>query len=326
MSLFLGDLRIKAAMQLGIDDIIKNPWLLSDVLGDTVSNEYMRKFYGKQIESCQQWLANNRINVVMDQREDKVEHPSIIIRMGESDEKPEMKHMGDLSTEKVHLTPNFVNKPIPFVVKPTLGTYNSGNGIFTFRDTVDLTTTVEGQVLVDPATGNGYEIQGVLNSTQLQLLTNLTFTAQKYGVLPQYQYYDTRVGHTFMKEVYTIECNGMDQQTLLWLHSIAVYSLLRYRQPLLEADGFAESVISSGPMYENPKFSDAGQVIWARDIKITGQVENRWYMQPHRVIEDVAFTKGLKILSNITDTFEDLSKVNWSTLADIAHAGDSSDE
>jgi hypothetical protein len=325
MSIFLGDIRIRAAMQLGIEDVLKNPWLISDILGDTIGNEYLKKFYGKQIESCTQWLQNNRINVVMDQREDKVEHPSIIVRVGESDEKIDLKHMGDLSSEKVQLIPNFVNKPIPFVVKPAIGTYNAGNGIFTFRDTVDLTTTVKGQILVDPATGNGYVIQGVLTATTLQLLPNLVFTAQKYGVLPEYQYYETRVGHTFMKETYTIECNAMDQQTLLWLHSIAIYSLLRYRQPLLEADGFAESVISSSGMYENPKFSDGGQVIWSREIKIVGQVENRWWMQPHRVIEDVAFTKGLKILSNITDTFEDITKVNWSTLRDIAYADEPSD-
>jgi hypothetical protein len=134
-----------------------------------------------------------------------------------------------------------------------------------------------------------------------------------------------------MDETYTIGCHGNDQQTNLWLHSIAVYSLLRYRQTLLEADGFAQSMITSGPMYPNPNYSDAGQVIWTRDIKLNGQVENRWYMQPHRIIENVAlgteggvtgvddaYIGGVRILSNITDTFEDLRTVNWSTLQDIA--------
>ena len=81
-----------------------------------------------------------------------------------------------------------------------------------------------------------------------------------------------------MQEPYKITCNAMDQNTLLWLHSIVVYSLLRYRQVLLEKDGYAESIISSSKMYPNPDYSDAGQVIWSREINLTGQVENRWLM------------------------------------------------
>ena len=128
-----------------------------------------------------------------------------------------------------------------------------------------------------------------------------------------------------MQEPYKIVCNAMDQQTILWLHSIAVYSLLRYRQVLLEKDGYAESLISSSGMYANPDYSDSGQVIWSRDIDITGQVENRWYMQPHRIVENSVFghgegyTGGIKIISNITDKFEDLNEVTWSTLRDIAY-------
>ena len=155
MSLFLGDLRIKAAITLGIEDMIKNPWLLDDVLGDTVANEYMRRFYGSQIESCKQWLANNRINILLSERDDKMEFPSVVIELGTSNEKESMKHMGDLSTEYVTLYPNNINKPIPYIVRPTAGSYDPTSGTFTFASPVNLTTVVPGQVLVDPSTGNG---------------------------------------------------------------------------------------------------------------------------------------------------------------------------
>lgn len=328
MSLFLGDLRIKAALTLGLEDLSKNPWLLDDVLGDTVANEYMRRFYGSQIDSCKQWLANNRINILLSERDDKMEFPSITIELGTSNEKSDMKHMGDLSTQSMKLIPNDINKPIPYVVKPTAGTYDSGTGIFTFGSAVNLNAVSTGMVLVDPATGNGYVIQSVTVANQVNLLTGLTINAAVYAIIPQYQFYETKIGHVFMQEPYKIVCNAMDQQTLLWLHSIAVYSLLRYRQTLLEKDGFAESAISSSKMYANPDYSDAGQVIWSRDINLTGQVENRWYMQPHRIIENVAYGNangyegGIKIISNITDTFEDLNTVNWSTLQAIADQGD----
>ena len=51
-------------------------------------------------------------------------------------------------------------------------------------------------------------------------------------------------------------------------------------------------------------------------------------MQPHRIIENIGlgngdgFTGGIKIISNITDTFEDLTTVNWSALQAIAEQGD----
>lgn len=316
MSLFLGDIRIKTALELGFEDIAKNPWLLDDILGDTIGNQYLRERYASQIESCKQWLANNRINFFMSARDDKMEFPSIVIEMGTSNEKEDMKHMGDLSTETVKLLPNNINKPIPYVIKPLSGSYNPTSGAFTFDAPVELKTVSSGMILVEPKTGTGYEIQSVTAANQVNLLLNLSLPAGNYGVIPQYQFYETKIGHTFMQEPYTITCNAMDQQTALWLHSIAIYSLLRYRQALLEKDGYAESLISSSKLYPNQDFSDAGQVIWSRDILITGQVENRWYMQPHRIIENTLFAPGgIKIISNITDTFEDLSTVNWATIA-----------
>jgi hypothetical protein len=329
VSLFLGDIRIKTMLELGLEDISKNPWLLDDILGDTLSNQYLRERYSSQIASCKQWLANNRINIFLSaQQADKQEFPSIDIDLGTSNEKPEMKHMGDLSVEYARFYPNNINKPIPFVLKPSSGSYNPMSGVFTFSSSVNLSNVSPGMVLVDPTTGNGYVIQSITVANQVNLLKDLTINATAYGIIPEYQYYESKIGHTFMQEPYKITCNAMDQQTLLWLHSIAVYSLLRYRQVLLEKDGYAESLISSSPIYANQDYSDAGQVIWSRDINLTGQVENRWIMQPHRIIENIAlgqgegYTGGVRIISNLTDTGEDLTTVNWSTLAAIAEAGD----
>lgn len=322
MSLFLGDIRLTTMLQLGLEDIKKNPWLLDDILGDTISNPYLRERYGSQIESCKQWLANNRINILLSDRDDKMEFPSIVIELGTSNEKSEMKHMADLSTETVKLIPNNINKPIPYITKPAAGSYNSVSGAFSFNDPIELITVSPGMILIDPITGTGYVIQSITMANQVNLLTGLTLNAPAYGIIPQYQYYEAKIGHTFMQEPYKITCNAMDQQTLLWLHSIAVYSLLRYRQALLEKDGYAESLISSSKMYPNPDYSDAGQVIWSRDINITGQVENRWYMQPHRIVENTllgqgeGFTGGIKIISNLDDK-EDLSTVNWSAIQDF---------
>ena len=315
MSLFLGDQRLKACIQLGLEDIQKNLWILNDILGDSVANPYLQKLYGTQIESCKQWLANNRINIFMSARDDKVEFPCITIELGNSSEKSEMKHMADLSTETIQLMPTDINRPIPYVIKPISGSYEPISGSFTFGSAVDLTIVAPGMILVDPATGNGYVINDINTTTQIQLSTGLSLSAPTYGIVPKYQYFETRISHTFMQEIYTISCHCNDQQTLLWLHSIVTYSLLRYRQSLLEEGGFAESMIKSSGMYPNSTFSDAGQVVWSRDITIEGQVENSWYGQPHRVIENTDYIGPIKIISNL-DSTEDPSNVNWVTIAE----------
>lgn len=324
--LFLGDIRIKTMLELGLEDISKNDWLLDDILGDTVANHYLRERYASQIPSCKQWLQNNRINILLSARDDKMEFPSITIELGTSNEKPDMKHMGDLSVETVKLIPQNINKPIPYVLKPVQGSYNSSTGAFTFGSDVNISAVSPGMILVNPTNGNGYVIQSITVKNSVNLLAGLSIETGSYGIIPQYQYYESKIGHTFMQEPYKVTCNANDQQTLLWLHSIAVYSLLRYRQVLLEKDGYAESMISSSPMYPNPDYSDAGQVIWSRDINITGQVENRWIMQPHRIVENIAlgqgdgFTGGIKIISNLNDTGEDLNTVNWSTIQDYVES------
>jgi hypothetical protein len=324
MPIFQADIRLKTMIELGLEDIRKNEWLLNDILADTVSNQYLRERYGSQIESCKQWLSNNRINIFLsEQQADKQEFPSIDIELGSSNEKSEMKHMGDLSVETIDLLPNNINRPIAYLIKPVPGSYNSTTGAFTFSSNVDLAGIVPGQIVVNPSTGTGYVIQSVTMANQVNLLTGLSLGSGIYGIIPEHQYYKARIGHTFMQEMYRVTCNANDTQTLLWLHSITVYSLLRYREVLLERDGYAESMISSGKIYANPDYSDAGQVIWSRDIDITGQVENRWYMQPHRIIEDTQFPPGgIKIISNITDTSENLETVNWSTIEDTADEGD----
>lgn len=314
MSFFLGDIRIRAALQLGLEDISKNDWLLNDILGDTISNPYLAKLYGSQIDSCKQWLANNRINIFLSERKDGVEFPAVTIEILPSHEKMEMRHLGDLSYENNQLSPNEINRPINYVVQPNSGSYSPTSGTFTFSGEVNLSTVVPGQVLVNPTTGTGYIIQSVLNANQLQLLLGLNIPSALYGIIPEYRFYDSRIGHTFLQEEFSIGCHANDQQTTLWLHSVVFYILLRYRQSLLEANGLAESILKSGKLYANPGYSSQGQVIWSRDINLSGQTEPRWIMQPHRILESVAYQGPLKIMSNTTDTFEDPSTVNWATL------------
>jgi hypothetical protein len=247
--------------------------------------------------------------------------------MGSSNEKEDMKHLGDLSSHKTTLFPNQINKPVPYVIKPFIPTgYDDETGELGVPDSIDLTPVSPGMILVNPETGIGFVIQGIgVNSVFVVPQQDIAST--QFGILPQHQYYQARVKHTFFDESYAIKCHAHgDIQNTLWLWSIVKYSILRYRQSLLEANGFAQSVISSGAPGLNAEFTTSGgEKAYTRGMTLTGQIENTWIDQPHRYIETIAlrekencdYVGSIKIISNLNspDFIAQTPQV-WTTIVD----------
>ncbi len=320
--IFQGDIIIKTAIDLGIDDMKKNEWLIDHMLIDLLKNPYLKEKYGeKQIEACKEWFRNAQIDVYMRAREDKDRLPCVTIQMGPSNEKPEMKTMADQSTEKAVLLPNKIGKPIPYIIKPFTPTgYDEHTGIVSVPDSVDLAIVNAGMVLVNPATGEGYLVHGV-EEGGIEIEANLTVNASQLGVVPQYQFYVARVEHSFFDETYMIGCHAHgDTQNVLFLWSIVKYSILRYRESLLEANGFAESTISSaGPDFDEAFTTVGGEKAWARFMTLNGQTENSWVKAPHRVLEAGVLRKrtsdgyigGISVLSNTDPVIIDKADVSW---------------
>lgn len=316
--IFQGDIIIREAILLGIEDMRKNEWLIDHMLSDLKNINYFTDKYGeKNIQTCKEWFKNNQIDVYMRGRDDKDRLPCVTIQMGGSNEKPDMKHMADQSTEKAILMPNQIGKPIPYVVKPFVPTgYDDQTGEVAVEESVDLSGVSAGMILVNPANGQGYTILDV-TATGLLIEPGMEIVATQFGIVPQFQYYEARVEHSFFDETYIIGCHAHgDTQNLLFLWSIVKYSILRYRESLLEANGFAESSISSGgPDHDEAFTTDGGEKAWARFISLTGQVENSWIKSPRRFIESVVlrgtkpvgangkaskgYTGGILILSNL---------------------------
>jgi len=327
--IFQGDIIIKTMLDLGIEDMRKNSWLIQHMLEDLAVSPYLREKYGqKQIDACKEWFANNQIDVYMRPRDDRDRTPCVTITMGPSSEKPEMKTEGDMSSFKKLLYPNVVGKPIPYVIKPFMPTdYNDLTGALAVPDTVDLSLVAPGMILVNPVNGIGYIIQSIA-AGQLFIGPNQSVDASELGIVPKFQFYEARVEHTFFEETYQIDCHAHgDIQTVMWLWSIVMTGLLRYRQSLLEANGFAESVIRSGPPELNMEWStEGGEKIYHRSIQLSGQVQNTWLMAPHRFIENVNLKKlidcdtyvgGIQILSNSNSPpFINPDNELWTTIED----------
>jgi hypothetical protein len=331
---FQGDIIIKTMVDLGLDDMRKNAWLLDHVFDSLKAIPYISDKYGqKQLDAAKEWFFNNKINVYMRPRNDKDELPCVSITPGPTPELPEMKHMSDLSAFTKILLPLEIGKPIPFVVKPFTPTSYASGEVGIDPSTPGFDVIVPGMVLVNPANGTGYVIQGTSDGI-IEIEPNLSIDATQFAVVPQYAFYEARIEHTFFSDSYSICCQVHgDPQTLMWLHTIVLYTILRYRESLLEGNGFAQSSISSGEIMEDPNYigSDGGEQSYLRVIQLTGQVENSWIKLPRRFIESAVIkdvecgeiTSGIKILSNLdTPPTIDAADETWVTVAETDESED----
>ena len=327
MGIFQGDVIIKAAIDLSLEEMRKNLWLFDHIFESLKAIPYVSDKYGQSnIDAAREWFRNNKIDVYMRPRNDKDQMPCVTIYPGASPEKEEMRTEADASTELVQLMPSQIGKPIPFVVKPftPLGYDEDTGEVSIDPNTVGLDVVTAGMVLVNPANGEGFKILDV-TADAIVIQANLNIKATQFAVVPQFPVYQARVEHTFMQENYVVGCYAHgDPQNTIWLWSIVLYAILRYRETLLEANGFTQSTVNSGELMEDPNYEGpGGEQAFVRFITLNGQVENSWIKSPKRYIESIVLknrdangiTGGIKILSNLdAPPTVDPTQENWYTV------------
>lgn len=337
MGLFQADAVLKSCVELLIEDMRANDWLIDDIFSDFKNNPYLKKKFATQIQNAKDWFKNNKIQIELGYVDDRPELPRISIVLGPQDEDAALKTMGDASTETVQLLPSDINKPIPFVIKPfTPVSYSMGTGQLTLpAATKNLNKAVAGQVLVNTTTGKAFKIDDI-DDNVFTIDIGSDIGSGTLAVVPQFAYYEANVEHTWMDVNYQIICTGgSDAQQAIWLHDITLYGLFRYRQGLLEALGLEQSLIKSGSLTQNPNMSDSGQVAWERTISISGIVEQTFIKQPHRIVEDAelidtnpdnvcpapdesSWVNGLTVASNSEPlTPEEEADLMWYPINDI---------
>ena len=160
MSLFPGDVVIKEAIDLGLDDLRKNPWLIEDIFSDFIENPILAQKYGmKEIENAKNFLKNNKIHIFMAHRLDKEEMPCITIALGDSTEDKSLATLADQSADIEDLDPEDIGKPIQYIIKPfEVVSYNSATGVVVIPKDDNFQYINEGMLLVDSSTGNAWVI------------------------------------------------------------------------------------------------------------------------------------------------------------------------
>jgi hypothetical protein len=301
---------------LGFQDIKNNPWLVDFILEDFVKDPYLNDLYGqKQIDACKEFIANNQVDIYLRHRNDKDRLPCITITLNPSQEADELKTMGDASTCTATLFPNQIGKPISYIVKSFVPlSYDVDNGeVGIDPDTKGYEKIGPGMILVNPNTGVGTQILDV-GPDFILIEAGVQLHGSNLAIVPQFQFYKARIEHTMFHESYSVGVHAHgDPQVTLWLHSIVMYTLLRYRESMLEGRGFSQTKLTSSDLIENPNYTGpGGEMAFSRVITVSGITEQSWVKAPHRIIEDVSiadktkgsgcdpdmYAGGIKILSN----------------------------
>jgi len=310
IGIFQGDLVVKTAIELAIEDMRKNPWIIEDIFRSLVENPLLARKYGmKEVARAKEFLLNNNIAIYMRHRLDKMEYPCITISIGTSNEDKALATLGDQSVAFEEYDANEIGKPIKFLVSPFLPvSYDITTGIVEIPDTIQEYRYIgQGMLLVDPTTGNAFIINGKAGINGLQIDPGSELPSGELAIIPQYHIYKARRERAISQEQYTIGCHTHgDPSTLIFLFSLVKYSLYRYREGLLEHNNFQISNLSCTDMIKNDQMAEEN--VYSRWITLSGQVEESWVKTPFRFIEaidlndpdrpdGIIFETGIKILS-----------------------------
>lgn len=287
IGIFPGDLVIKAAIELGIDDMRKNSWVIDDVFRVLRESPMLRHVYGeKEISRAREFILNNKIPVYLRHRLDKQDFPCITISIGESYEDKDLATLADQSVCVDELDPEDIGKSMRYIIPPfNPVSYDKAQGIVEVpSDIEEFTHIALGMIAIDPDTGGGFTIIEKIAPNSFRIQANADLP-KKIGIVPAYQLYKARRERAISQETYNIGCHTQDPATLIFLYSVVKYALYRYREGLLEANNFQLSRLRVTDLLRNEAFGVEN--VYSRWIILSGQVEESWVKSPQRTIENI---------------------------------------
>lgn len=269
--IFQPDIILRTALVEAMRDLRANPSLLDHVFNSLPNDPLTAKIYGvKEGAKAKEWFLKTDIPVHVVPKMDEAKVPCISIKLISSQE-------AEIQLGDVHFVPqedNDANWPDLSTVFTPIN-YDPKTGVVTVPDSVlQYLSLSVGTVLID-ANGGEHEIVDVpaVNQATIVPLSGIDLkNAVIKGPRPSWVMSMESAGY---QETYQIGLHvSGDPVYMLWLHSIIVFILLRYKQALLEARGLQKTVFSSSDLERNEQFET--EFIFSRYISLTGNVRHFW--------------------------------------------------
>ncbi len=301
--IFQSDIIVRTAIAAALDDMRSKPWLIDFVFQSLLDDDLTRKYYGEdEIALVKDWFINTEIPIRMAFSLDTIQAPMIAITLTESAE--DAASLGDIhyeTHEDIDPTDIAVVKPI-FVFTPAA--FDASTGLVTLPAKLTTANVFPGMIVREKGSSKTYVIDSVeSDSTFIILGTDkapLTLAVlTKASMEPSSQTQIVSLESILYREGFRLDLFVSGNHThLLYLHTILVFALNRYKQSLLEARGFERSSVSSASLGKFER--NEGEIIFTRSINLNGYVRQYWPKEIHGKIDGVVTggngTLGIQIL------------------------------
>lgn len=281
--IFQGDVIVQTAIQEGLDDLRRNPWLVDYLFASLTQDPLTVKRYGKaQVDEARRWISSVEVPVFTNTVQ-AAQLPAVTIAMVESAEVESEATLAD-----VHHDPTEpLDQDVPLAGPFSPRSWDPASGLMVLPDAVVDHLYLSAGMAVADSVGARHEVLEVLGDATVRLRSDgsaLDFSAA--SVRPRRPAFAVHLESSSFRESYTLGCHaGAPPLYLLFLHSAVVFVLLRYKQSLLEARGFERTTISSSDFARNQSFEN--EVGYSRYVTLSGRVRQHWPKDVSRTLQSI---------------------------------------
>ncbi len=281
------DLYMTRALQLMLKDIRQNRFLIDDILCDVTSDPILKDLYGKKEVDKFNLLIDKEIQINVEHTIDVAKLPAIAVRVGGGTE--DASKTGDAIGDgyrqeevKSNTLGGVMVTPRVIIGPTTPESFDYMTGKIVFPDNIDLSRVYDEMIVYDEINKKGYPIITVMNESTLFIegghrpnLTRMTIRSKNDNALHTRKEY-------FANEQVTFICCATDPVEVIYLYQFVLYMIGRHRLNLFETKNFRTGTIQYTPIY---KLADEPNLVFARDITISGTVEHSYIENTSRPID-----------------------------------------
>jgi hypothetical protein len=271
------DLYIQTALELALEDIRKNEFLIRDMLEDVLCDPMLNQKYGEKEVNKMSVFLKQKIAVGIEYRLDMASMPAIAISINGGSE--------IAGSTGVPLSDGYDVKTVTAdklggaaqVKQAVYGplcaeSYDKASGKLILPESLDL---FDDMYVYDVINKKDYPIQLIVSGVEFYLEAGSNPDLNNFEIRsPRMKYIHTK-RHSFFNEEIKITCMATDGVETIYLYMLVMYILGRYKLNLFETRNFRVSTIRYSPIYKTFG-DDNSNNIYQRDIIISGQVTHSY--------------------------------------------------
>lgn len=318
MGIFQADLVARSAILESLADLRKNTFLMDDALSHLLDDPYLQKVYGKkEIDNFKKFLTTRNIMVAIEHRpQDQASFPAIVVKLGPGDEDGPKDALGD-GFQQENVDPSTLGGVFKYpqiVAGPlTPEAYDVLTGQISFADGVVLSNVFEDQMVYDEINRKSYPIKLVLGDSEIMIEENLSPPPNLTGMT--IRTIQNQVGHIrrslFVWEKVELEILATTGQEVIYLFTILMYALIRYKKPLWDARNFQVSSITYSDLYHATPQADPN-VIYGRTISMRGRVEQSAIESTSELLQGLSLDLRVADMETPDSIEEQVESQGWS--------------